>query len=176
MHNDVQHSGRMYHLLTRMRCTVAYLGEREHAAWWDTGFLIPTGLRYAEINFPRSSLTAAGVSASEAARRLHDDRIGRGGVFHLFRLPPAIEEAVHHTMLHGDQKPIKRMIADRQAALDALMEIAGGKKVKEAEGPVQVGTVADLLTAEAASAMAGYYLNGFLKRRKVFPYFLEGNA
>lgn len=165
-----------YKNMVNLRYCVAFLGECDYSAWWDSGFLSPTGLRYAEINFPRSALSAAGVSASEAARRLHDDRIGRGGVFHLFRLPPAIEEAVHHTMLRGDPMPIKGMIADRQSALDALKEIAGGKKMNEVEGPVQVGNVSDLLTAEAASAMAGYYWNGFLHQRKVFPYFLEGVA
>jgi hypothetical protein len=168
-------AGPAYRQLAALRFVVAYLGERHLAAWWDTAFLSHTGLRYAEINFPRSAMAAAGVSASEAARRLHDARIGKGRVFHLFRLPPAIEEAVHFSMLHGEPKPIKTMIADRQSALGSLKAIAGGKKIKEAEGPLQVGSVADILTEDATTALAGYYLNGFLNEKKVFPYFLQGD-
>lgn len=162
--------------LSQLRFAVSFLGERDNAAWWDTGFLGRTGLRYAEFNFPRSTVAAAGVSASEAARRIHDDRIGRGGVFHLFRLPPAIEESVHFAMLHGDPEPIKCMIADRQTALEALKQMGGAGGVKGVEGPVQVGAVADILTKEAVSALAGHYLNGFLNEKRVFPYFLEGDA
>ena len=161
--------------LVELRLLAGYLGEREQLGWWDTSFLNPTGLRYAEINFPRSAVSAAGVSASEAARRGHDDRIGRGGVFHLFRLPPSIEEAVHHAMLHGDHTAFKELIADRETALNALEEMAGGRG-DSANGPIQVGTVRDIQTPKAVADMARHYLNAFLEGKRVFPYFLEGDA
>ncbi len=160
-----------YRRLAELRFLVGHSGERDVSGWWDTAFLTPTGLRYAEINFPRSAVSAAGVSASEAARRVHDDHIGRGGVFHLFRLPPSIEEAVHQEMLRGDHAAFKELIADRDTVLNALEQMAG-RRGESANGPVQIGEIRDILTTEGISDMARHYLDAFIHGKRVFPYFL----
>jgi hypothetical protein len=79
--NDV-----LYALL-RLRIAVAYLGEKEQFAWWSTRFLGSTGRRFLEFIYPRSAFAAAVTSASEAAKTFHDFRIGKGRIYHLFRLP-----------------------------------------------------------------------------------------
>jgi len=158
--------------LAELRFLVGYLGERDQAAWWDTAFLSPTGLRYATVNFPRSFVAAAGVSVTEAARRLHDSRIGKGGVFHLFRLPPVIEETVHSEMLHSDPEQVKAIIQSRDAALDALGRVAV-ERLKAPEGPVKVGTVKTILYPRSLEELAKHYLDAFLHNRKTFPYFMD---
>lgn len=155
-----------------LRFLVGALGEREQYGWWDTGFLSTTGLRYSEINFPRAAVAAAGVSVTEAARRLHDARIGKGGVFHLFRLPPAVEESVHKEMLHGDQEAFKAAIFGKDQALEALEQYAD-KPVDGQDGPVQVGTVKTILHSPSIATAAAYYLDAFRNNRKTFPYFID---
>ena len=63
----------------KIRALVGYLGEKSQLNWWDTNFLSETGLQFLSINFPRSSFSAGVNSVSTAARRLHDERIGKGG-------------------------------------------------------------------------------------------------
>jgi hypothetical protein len=73
--------------IIKLRLLVGFLGEKRQFNWWDSGFLAPTGLRFLQTIFPRTAVEAALRSTSQAARALHDSRIGRVGVFHLFRLP-----------------------------------------------------------------------------------------
>jgi hypothetical protein len=75
-----------------LRILVGFLGEKDQFNWWDCSFLNATGRKFVAIDYPRSSLAAAANAATEAARRVHDARIGKGGVFHLFRLPHAMEQ------------------------------------------------------------------------------------
>jgi hypothetical protein len=70
--------------LIKLRLLVGFLGERRQANWWDCSFLDPTGRRFLETTFPRTAFCAAVRSTTEAARLLHDSRIGRVGVFYLF--------------------------------------------------------------------------------------------
>jgi hypothetical protein len=161
-----------YRCLSDLRFLVGYLGERDQTAWWDTAFLSPTGLRYSIVNFPRSFVAAAGVSVTEAARRLHDSRIGKGGVFHLFRLPPVIEETVHYEMLHSDPDQVKSIIQNRETALEELGRVAV-ERLKASEGPVQVGTVKTILYSQSLEELAKHYLDAFLHNRKTFPYFMD---
>ena len=77
--------------LARLRLLVAMLGEAAHAKWWRTEFLTAAGLRFLDRLYPRTSCAAALRATSVAARDLHDSSVGRGGVYHLFRLPGASE-------------------------------------------------------------------------------------
>src|SRR5260370_41584991 len=93
--------------MIRLRLLVGFLGERRQANWSDCSFLDPTGRRFLETTFPRTALNAALHSTSEAARIVHDSRIGRVGVFHLFRLPIDKEDKVeaHTSELTGANAP-----------------------------------------------------------------------
>jgi len=81
--------------LVALRVLVAYLGEKDQFGWWSTSFLSVTGRRFLELNFPRTLLSAGVTAASDAAKDLHDQRIGHAGAFHLFRLPHGLEQDVH---------------------------------------------------------------------------------
>jgi len=62
-----------------LRLLVGYLGEKPQFGLWDTNFLSKTSIQFLEITFPRSYLSAGCVSVSQAARRVHDQLIGKNG-------------------------------------------------------------------------------------------------
>jgi len=64
-----------------LRMLIGYLGEKRQATWWDCGFLDSTGSRFLQTTFPRTFLSAAVRSTTEAARLIHDSQIGRIGIF-----------------------------------------------------------------------------------------------
>lgn len=154
-----------------IRILIGFLGERSQCNWWDTNFLSPTGLQFLAINFPRSTLAAGCNSVSEAARRLHDERIGKGGVYHLFRMPATIEETLHKTLIAMDAGNLKAALKDKAAAMLQLKAYIKNT-VDAPEGPVQVGTNRHLDTEFAVSELAMHYLNAFEQGKKCFPYFV----
>ena len=79
-------SNSSYSSLLKLRAVVAFLGEKPQAGWWDSAFLNPVGFQYLGLIYPKMAAAAALTAASGAACRLHDERIGRGRVGHLFRL------------------------------------------------------------------------------------------
>jgi hypothetical protein len=100
-----------------LRILVGFLGEKDQLDWWDCSFLNATGRKFVAIDYPRSSLAAAANAATEAARRVHDSRIGKGRVFHLFRLPHAMEQKLHRHLLEMDAGQATGWLASKDAAL-----------------------------------------------------------
>lgn len=78
-------------VIVRLRLLVAVLGGAAHARWWRTELLTPAGLRFLERLYPRTTHLAALRATGVAARTIHDSSIGRGEVYHLFRLPEPLE-------------------------------------------------------------------------------------
>ena len=153
-----------------LRAIVGYLGEKSQFNWWDTNFLSPIGLQYLAINFPRSSFVAGVTSVSEAARRLHDSRIGKGGVYHLFRLPLFIEETLHNHLMELDSSGLIPDIKDKEAALSKLKSLIDST-VDASEGPVQIGTEKQIQKTIAIVELAKHYLDAFSNGKQVLPYF-----
>ena len=156
--------------LATLRILVGYLGESDQCDWWRTSFLSPTGRRYLEFNFPRTVLSAGINSVSHAAKELHDRRIGRNGVFHLFRLPHAIEQDLH-LLLAGDFKDeLDKMIQGRDCAKKALAALAEGEKV-ESEGPTRISAIGQMTHRPSLRKLAACYLWAFEDGKQTFPYF-----
>ncbi len=153
-----------------LRTLVGYLGEKSQCNWWDTNFLSPVGLQFLAINFPRSSFVAGITSVSEAARRLHDNRIGKGGVYHLFRLPLAIEESLHSQLMEWDNAEFISHIKDKDEALVQLQNLVDST-VEASEGPVQIGTEQQIQRKSIIAELAKHYLDGFANGKQVLPYF-----
>ncbi|MDD2599103.1 MAG: BrxE family protein [Kiritimatiellae bacterium] len=156
--------------LAMLRMLVGYLGEKNQSNWWDCQFLSPYGIRFLEINFPRTILASAITSVTAAAMRFHDERIGKKDVFHLFRLPAGLEEAVHNALppgnpaewtalIHGVETAIKQLNNMHDSAVDASV------------GPVQVGTVGGLMGGDVISVIAKHYNDAFSNKKIVLPYF-----
>jgi hypothetical protein len=156
--------------LAKLRLLVAYLGESDQYDWWRTSFLSPTGRRYLEFNFPRTVLSAGINSVSHAAKELHDRRIGRNGVFHLFRLPHGIEQDLHF-LLAGDFKDeLDELINGRDHALKALGELAEGEKL-QSEGPTRISAIGQMTHRPSLRRLAACYLWAFESGKQTFPYF-----
>jgi len=158
--------------LTTLRALVGFLGESSQNAWWDTNFLSKTGLQFLEISFPRTAVAAGCISVSEAAKRLHDERIGKGGVFHLFRLPSAFEERVHRHLLNVQGDELLAALETGEKALSKLKEFAESDG-NTPEGPIHLGNADKILTEHAVSELAMHYHDAFSKGVMTFPYFTE---
>ena len=118
-----------------LRILVAFLGEKDQFNWWDSSFLNATERKFLAIDYPKSFLAAAANAATEAARRVHDSRIGKGRVFHLFRLPHAMEQKLHRYLLEMDTGQAAGWLASKDAALQQLEQMAT-KPASTAAGPV----------------------------------------
>lgn len=153
-----------------LRLLVGFLGERRQANWWDCGFLDRTGRQFLETVFPRTALSAALRSTSEAARIVHDARIGRVGVFHLFRFPIDKEDRLeaHTAELVGSGTT--GYLDSREEALAELARLAESRIIAP-QGPVQIGLEKRILTPSSVPELAAHYLSAFSAGTQCFPYF-----
>jgi hypothetical protein len=156
--------------LLKIRLLVGFLGEKRQSNWWDTSFLDPTGTRYVQTTFPRTYLSAGLRSTTEAARILHDLRIGRVGVFHLFRLPVDIEDQVESSINAGAPFVARQTELTKEGALQELREIFQ-TPLTAPEGPVQIGIPTRILTNDSVSELAAHYHSAFSQGLQCFPYF-----
>ena len=158
--------------ITLLRFLVAFLGEKKQAAWWDCSFLNSTGIRFLENPFPRTALSAAFFSAAEAARAVHDSKIGRVGVYHLFRFPAEQEDALQAASGKCVGADWQNEFCDRDLALAELKQIAQ-KEVTAASGPIQVGTTANLFKPSSLAGVAAHYHAAFVNGTPAYPYFVS---
>ena len=153
-----------------LRTLVGFLGEKSQFNWWDTNFLSPTGLQFLTINFPRTAVSAGVNSVTEAAKRLHDERIGKGGVYHLFRLPTSMEQNIHNQLLREGQEQVLPFLDSIDTAVAHLKSLVSNS-VGAPEGPVQIGTVKNVQTGTAVQELAVHYHDAFRNQKRCFPYF-----
>lgn len=128
-----------------------------------------TGLRFLGNTFPRTALSAAFVSASEAARSVHDLRIGRVSVFHLFRFPAELEDALQVSALKSLDPHWSEAFFETTRALDELKLVAQ-REISAVVGPVQIGNVSDALKPTTISAIAAHYHAAFTAGVQSYPY------
>jgi hypothetical protein len=160
--------------LQRLRVLVAVVGGATHAKWWRTEFLTVAGLRFLERLYPRTRNSAAIQATAVAARLLHDSSIGRGGVYHLFRLPESIEGQLHAHAARGALTQIVRDLEpslERSDAMLAQFEASPLELTEGAPGPQRIGTLRELRRgSQVVAKWAGAYLHAFRNEYKVFPY------
>ena len=85
-----------------VRLAVAFLGQPESSGWWTSSFLSPNGLAVAQYNFPRGPGYATANATIAAAKRLHDERIGKRRCVHLFRLSLVDEVLIQRATCLGE--------------------------------------------------------------------------
>ena len=154
-----------------LRILVGFLGEKQQFGWWDTDFLSSTGIKFLEVTFPRSVFSAAITSVTKAAKRVHDIRIGRGHIFHLFRLPLPLEQQIYEHLRTYKTEVIMTDIANTNSALNTLKSMGNGVP-HLAEGPTQAGIESDLYKAHPIKLMAKLYVNAFENSKEIYPYFV----
>src|SRR5690606_29001044 len=79
--------------ITELRVLIVYLGEKGQANWWGSEFFSATATAFLAPIFNRSLFLAQYQGATAAAAKVHDEAIGVGRIYHLFRLPIGLEQA-----------------------------------------------------------------------------------
>ena len=73
--------------IAELRVLIGYLGEKDQANWWGCEFFSATATAFLAPIFNRSLFLAQYQGATAAAAKVHDEAIGVGRIYHLFRLP-----------------------------------------------------------------------------------------
>ena len=162
-------SQKAVHQLQRIRLLVAALGERLPQPWWRSQFLTPTGVRYVERIFPRLPLAAALASVTLAARREHDANLAIQ-TYHLFRLPPHLEDLLSESVRDGalDANDLPDTV---EALTKELEQIHVGDSPSTATGPKSLGKINELLSPDTLGRMASMYAAAAREQTRVYPYF-----
>jgi hypothetical protein len=154
-----------------LRLSVGYLGERDAAGWWRSGFMSPTALAFLAPVFGAKVVHAQYRGLIESAMRVHDERIGVGRVFHPFRLPEAQEQRVLHALRLGDEQSISA-ISSRHAAMHRLQALVV-RTVDVKPGPTLIGPLEMLEDPSWVAYVAAIYLAAFDSNIQCFPYFSD---
>ena len=152
--------------IVSLRLAVGLLGERDNAGWWASGFMSPTSMAFLTPIFGAGAVQARYQGVLEAARRVHDERIGIGRAFHPFRLPEAVEQRLDEAAQAADQK-----LADSVDAARGMLASLAGTPVEAKEGPTLLGPAEMLEGLEWASDAASLYTAAFAVGVQCFPYF-----
>lgn len=159
--------------LAMCRAAAGYLGERAQHGWWSSGFFEPSSRAFLAPVFGRTIVLAQCSGVTQAAALVHDERIGVGRVYHLFRLPEDVEQGIHQAL----QRPaviqrIATLVTSTEAAVQHLREI--GRTTSAAHiGPMRIGDARSMRDAGAWRAVAAQYAHAFTTGNPVFPFFAD---
>ena len=160
--------------ITRVRIIVGYLGEKAQFDWWPSGFLTPASAAFLNPVFARTTPLAQYQGIKEAARRVHDDHIGVGRVFHLFRLPETLEQSLFEVLQDPAMAAAAHQdISSQATALAALQSFCRAPTAMQQQGPIQIGTSADLDDGTWIAAAAGCYHAAFTLGMRSYPYLVD---
>jgi hypothetical protein len=158
--------------IAELRVLIGYLGEKGQANWWGSEFFSTTAAAFLAPIFNRSLFLAQYQGATAAAAKVHDEAIGVGRIYHLFRLPIGLEQASADAL--NDTAFVQTMqakMANRELAFSRLVELAE-KPESASAGPVSLGQMGQDLRAELQRA-AGFYCSAFTAGIETFPYVRE---
>lgn len=158
----------MHEQIVRLRMSVALLGESGDARWWSSSFVSSASEAFMIPIFGLRTPHARYQGLVEAARLVHDDRIGVGRVYHLFRLPDheerrAFEIAQTNMAAFGD-------VVSPSDALALLADLSSGE-VKPKEGPTLITSKAAIGGPDWIGELASLYRLAFEQSVQCFPYF-----
>ena len=158
--------------LLKLRILVGFLGEKEQFNWWKSSFFSPASDAFLLPLFNRTKLLAQSNGVSRAASLLHDEHIGVGHVYHLFRLPEDLEQGLHQKLKDPKfEKSIQKDLT-KAKAMNELKELAANFDSGDI-GPVRIGSVSDLYIIDAWGNVAGAYAYAFENELPIYPYFSE---
>lgn len=159
--------------LAMLRAAIGFLGERGQAGWWPSSFLAAESAPFLAPVFGRTQVLAQCTAVAAAAARVHDERIGAGHVYHLFRLPEDLEQRIH-AALHESEltRRITEAVSSRERALETLRAEAGAPS-EAGVGPTRAGDLHDLRQPKRWRDVAAQYLAAIERGIEVFPYFAD---
>lgn len=146
------------------------LGEKDHFNWWQSAFFTQGSQVFLTPLFPRTRLLVQCNGVTRAAALVHDERIGVGQTYHLFRLPEEVEQAIHRFLLDQSLTSQTELFNSQEDLLNHIEQFAISGQPNEV-GPVKVGSPKDLYDLETWRYVAQYYFSGFTLKNPVFPYF-----
>lgn len=156
--------------LAELRVLVGYLGEQS-PAWWGSHFFGPSAMAFLAPVFGRSAHQAQYQGVLEAARRVHNERIGVGCTLHLFHMPEHYEQGAASLM--ADHEQGERLLAYTDSPEKALARLEALASPEQAqEGPMALGDLSEDLGA-ALAIKAGLYLDAFRRGIQTYPYLRE---
>jgi ribosomal protein S28E/S33 len=156
--------------IVEIRAVVGYLGEKEQYNWWPSSFFSASSSAFLAPVFSRTESLARLTGVSRAASRVHDEYIGVGAVYHLFRLPEGMaQEIVAIIQQEGDQLEIPTV---RDEALAWLRNYAA-ETHNRTIGPVRIGDIQQLQDEESWKQVAAHYLYAFENGERIYPYFRD---
>ena len=158
--------------LLRLRVAIGFLGEKSQCNWWQSDFFGAASASFLQPVFPRTQFLTQVEGVSAAAGRLHDERIGVGEVFHLFRLPEDFEQSFHQSLQDRDViDGLAPIVESKESAL-GFLEANFGKPKKPQLGPVSVRKISHIATKKVTDLIGNHYLSAFQadEHDPVFPY------
>ncbi len=159
--------------LVKLRLTVGYLGEKEQFGWWLSSFFTRGSDAFLSPLFTKTQILAQCNGVTHAAALLHDERIGTGHVYHLFRLPEEIEQGIHQALLEPRlSQAIQKIIVSQELALEYLRKSVRFDQLTGV-GPIRIGDIKSLRDVHSWQIVAGAYLYGFEKDTMICPYFSD---
>lgn len=158
--------------IAELRILVGFLGEKGQANWWASEFFSASASAFLGPIFNRSLLLAQYQGATAAAAKVHDDSIGVGCTYHLFRLPIGFEQSAADVVSNQIfVKSVASNLKNRDLALVRLHEISTGDHVA-APGPISVGRISDDISL-TIKRLASIYHAALKQGIQSFPYIRE---
>jgi hypothetical protein len=159
--------------IARLKLLVGFLGEQSQFNWWPSAFFALSSSAFLAPVFSKSAFAAQYHGVQKAAARVHDEHIGIGRVYHLFRLPEYVEQALFNSL---QDKVFVDSVRDRLQNQDRALEdlaIVAGSLSACAEGPVLIGDIDELMEGKNLGLLAHYYLSAFTGNTKTYPCYLD---
>lgn len=151
---------------------IAQLAEDASHGWWHSRWFSSQSDSFLSPVFGNHTNIARYHGATEAGRLVHDERIGVGQVFHLFRLPTRLELRLFDKARHNSSflliKP-QGSIGDAIKALEQLSRVS----ISPNSGPIRIGDTKQFNNKKWIGDLASHYLAGFEAGHQTFPYFSE---
>lgn len=158
--------------IAELRILIGYLGEKGQANWWSSEFFSTTAAAFLAPIFNRSLFLAQYQGATAAAAKIHDEAIGVGRIYHLFRLPIGLEQASAEALNDtAFVQTLQGRLMSRELALARLTELVE-KQESASPGPVSLGQMSQDLKTELQRA-AGFYCSALTAGIQTFPYVRE---
>lgn len=152
------------------RILVGFLGEKQQTSWWGSSFLSASSRAFLGPIYPNSIDVAQYSGVCQAASIVHDEHIGIGKHYHLYRLPDSIERALFQCIqAHKVINNMSDFLKSHDTAVERLKEL-GEDTVKESDGPVTVGQYADNKLDALIQISRSHYISAFQGDYKTFPY------
>lgn len=157
-------------VLAELRLLVGYLGENANSKWWGSNFFSSSSDAFLDPVFPRTRMLARYHGVCEAAMLVHDEHIGVGSTYHLYRMPDSVERMSSNALIDAHfQQRLSDTLASTEAAEMRLSELAA-TDLDKVEGPVALGNYDSANLNWQLQQAASHYSRAFKASYKCYPF------